>query len=151
MQKRDRTATYSLIALLCVAALVGYSRFGGKGDDDGAGQAASIAILDIPDVSRTIAEFRGGARIEREPFQPLVRDLFVPDASPSDGESEMAVAVGDLQVDAIMLSGGQAMASINGEVFQEGDRVGGRTVARITEDRVVLRAGDEEWVLELSE
>ena len=28
---------------------------------------------------------------------------------------------------------------------------GGRTISQITEDRVTLRAGDEEWVLELSE
>lgn len=79
----------------------------------------------------------------RDPFGPLVGE---------DGVLRKGIVTSGLMVEGIIYDPRQgSMALINGELYKEGDHVGGANVFRIYHDRVILVQKDEQKILWIRE
>lgn len=88
-------------------------------------------------------EIRYDTGSRRDPFFPLVD---------ADGVIRKGISASGLLVEGIIFDPIEgSMALINGELYKEGDHVGGANVIRIFHDRVIFSQDDEEktiWIRE---
>jgi hypothetical protein len=80
----------------------------------------------------------------RDPFLPLVTEggaLVNYDRDP---------AVSELVLEGIVFDGSRSLAVINGDIFQEGQKVGLYLLDRIASDRVLLSRDGETFMLQLN-
>lgn len=78
----------------------------------------------------------------RDPFSPLIdkngRILI-----------DEKLNVGSLKLSGIIFSKDEKVAIVNGEIVKEGDYIGNYIIDKIEENKVVLKKGDEKFILEL--
>jgi len=81
---------------------------------------------------------------DRDPFSPLVSKngvLLIP----------REIDVGGLVIKGIIYSEGSSVAAINDEVVEKGGKIGDYLVLEIKEKLVILKKGDQEFILKLEE
>lgn len=83
---------------------------------------------------------------EEEDAKLWGRDPFSMEAALSDG----AISISDLKLEGILSRHGQnPHAIINGEVLEEGDKVGDATIVEISKDTVIVTDGEKNYSLHL--
>ena len=81
---------------------------------------------------------------ERDPFSPLISKsglILIP----------RQIGINDFALKGIIYSQGEPLAVIGDEVLREGEVIGGYTISKIEEKRVILKKGGEGAILKLEE
>jgi hypothetical protein len=161
--------TYLLLGLVVIAAVVAYFRFIHTSSDKSVPPKQESTVesdLGVPAFSESTGEKRVG---ELPPFfesvpPPVGRDIFSPlkwpepkrREPPKEGlEKEPEIVEVrrpeiKLMLMGTIVGGANSMAIINDQYLRLGEYIEDWEVSEITKSTVVLRAGDEEIILEVS-
>lgn len=163
----EKTKIYAVIALLFVAAIIAYFRFGhklrqpeGKRDVSNTEQSG----FTIPELPPWLSDLDTPLTTTRAPYTKPSRDIFAPEReTPStDGATRDSAATAQKtheakedqanpQLSAIMMGASGGLAVIDGEVLRIGETVKGYTVAEIRKNSVLLRKGEVTFVLNIGD
>jgi len=154
VMKTDRQRVVVLAAMIVIAALIAYFRFGRKPSKVTATTppAETVAQVGTTDIDGLLARAERSNPKKPEKYPALKRNLFVPGGRLAGlGDSADAVPISDagipLRVSSIMVGAGGSLATINGALLSEGQSVGGYSIDKITREFVHLRRGSRTFIL----
>ena len=146
--KSNKQRVIVLAAMIVIAALVAWLRFGRKPVAARAAATPTQAVQDagMSDIDGLLARAERQRPQKPDTYPSLARNVFVPDGRLSGpGDAPDGAPVTDagipLRVTSIMIGAGGSLASVNGKLLREGESVGGYTIDKITREAVLFRRG----------
>jgi hypothetical protein len=97
-----------------------------------------LLALTSPVLAQSLSDINLDWLERQEKYRQWGRDPFVASPITSGEESGM---VGGLKLSAIIYRKNSGVAIINNRILRKGDRINGKEISQIFEDRVVLRDG----------
>lgn len=102
-----------------------------------------LLVLTSPVLAQSLSDINLDWLERQEKYRQWGRDPFIDSSITSGEESGM---VGGLKLSAIIYRRNSGVAIINNRILRKGDRIDGKEISQILEDRVILRdsSGDRD-------
>ena len=160
-KKKERIKIYITVMLAVVLVISGYFRLiHAKIKQSGKTPApnSSLASIDIPKIQTKLQQVIKQPESNRfDVLQSVVRDIFAepvrpapPPPAPEENQAEeIPKPPPPMTLKGTIIGGKRPIAMINDRFVRMGDRIGDYEVVKIDKDRVTLRSGIYEIVLEV--